>query len=66
MAKEVELKVRIDTGGRLHVEPEGTQGEECVELMEFLESIPGLTITSKGRVDTDDPNDGQVHLKSST
>jgi hypothetical protein len=61
MSKEISLNVRIDTKGRLHVKPDGTQGEECVDLMEFIKTIPGLSIVETQRVDTDRP--GDVHLR---
>lgn len=61
MSKEVKLNVRIDTKGNLHVKPDGTEGEECVDLMEFIKTIPGLSIIESKRVDTDNP--GDVHLK---
>jgi len=61
MSKEVSLNVRIDTKGRLHVKPDGTQGEECVDLMEFIKSIPGLSVVEMQRIDTDKP--GDVYLQ---
>lgn len=61
MSKEISLNVRIDTKGQLHVKPDGTQGEECVDLMEFIKTIPGLSIVKTERVDTGKPDD--VHLR---
>jgi hypothetical protein len=61
MAKEVKLRGRIDKNGDLHVKPEGTQGEECVDLMEFINHIPGLVVVETTRVDTDSPSQGNIH-----
>ena len=44
MAKEVTLEVRIDEKGQIHVEPKGTQGAECLNLMAFLDKVKGLTV----------------------
>lgn len=42
MAKEVELKIHIDKDGKVVVEPKGTSGKECLDLMKFLDKIPGF------------------------
>jgi acetyl-CoA C-acetyltransferase len=42
MAKEVELNIHIDKNGKVVVEPKGTSGKECLDLMKFLDKIPGL------------------------
>ncbi len=44
MSKEVELKIKIDVDGKIVVEPKGTQGEECLELMKFLDKIEGFEV----------------------
>jgi putative aminopeptidase FrvX len=44
MAKEVTLEVQIDEKGQIHVEPKGTQGAECLNLMAFLDKVKGLTV----------------------
>jgi hypothetical protein len=66
MAKEISLNVRIDTKGRLHVKPDGTEGDECVDLMDFIKSIPGLSIIETNRVDTGKPGDIYLQQKNST
>ena len=37
MSKEIELKITIDANGKVFVEPKGTKGEECLEIMKFLQ-----------------------------
>ena len=44
MAKEVELNIHIDKNGKVVVEPKGTSGKECLDLMKFLDKIPGFVI----------------------
>jgi hypothetical protein len=44
MAKEVELNIHIDKNGKVVVEPKGTSGKECLDLMKFLDKIPGFTV----------------------
>jgi len=44
MAKEVELKIHIDKDGKVVVEPKGTSGKECLDLMKFSDKIPGFVI----------------------
>ena len=39
MAKEVELNIKIDKTGKVTVEPKGTSGKECLDLMKFLDII---------------------------
>lgn len=46
MSKEVELNITIDKDGKVVVTPKGTQGKECLELMKFLDKIPGLNVVS--------------------
>ncbi len=42
MAKEVELNIKISKDGKVTVEPKGTSGPECLDLMKFLDKIPGF------------------------
>lgn len=44
MAKEVTLEVQIDEKGQIHVEPKGTQGAECLNLIAFLDKVKGLNV----------------------
>jgi len=44
MAKEVELNIKIGKDGKVTVEPKGTSGSECLDLMKFLDKIPGFTV----------------------
>ena len=44
MSKEVELEITISKTGKVEVEPKGTQGPECLDLMKFLDKIPGFNI----------------------
>lgn len=43
MSKEVNLKISIDKNGKVIVTPENTEGAECLDLMKFLDKIPGVT-----------------------
>lgn len=51
MAKQVTLKIRIDKNGKLHAEPTGTEGDECLNLMEFIKRIPGISVLEMDRTD---------------
>lgn len=44
MSKEVELSITIGKDGKITVEPKGTEGKECLDLMKFLEKIEGLKV----------------------
>ena len=44
MSKEVELNIKIDKNGKIFIEPKGTQGKECLDLMKFLDKIQGINI----------------------
>jgi acylphosphatase len=46
MSKEVELKITIKKDGTVEVVPSGTVGKECLDLMKFLDKVPGLNVTS--------------------
>lgn len=46
MSKEVELKITIKKDGTVEVVPSGTSGKECLDLMKFLDKIPGLNVIS--------------------
>jgi len=51
MAKKVELHIEIDKNGQIHVKPEGTEGPECLKLMEFLDKIPGFNVIETHKED---------------
>lgn len=51
MAKQVEMIVEIDENGELHVEAGGTVGNECVDLLKFLDFVNGLIIVESGKTD---------------
>lgn len=42
MSKEVELNITIGKDGKITVEPKGTEGKECLDLMKFLDKIEGM------------------------
>lgn len=44
MSKEVELEIKISATGKVEVVPKGTIGKECLDLMKFLDKIPGFTV----------------------
>jgi hypothetical protein len=44
MSKEVELNITIGKDGKITVEPKGTEGKECLDLMKFLDKIEGLKV----------------------
>ena len=44
MSKEVELEIKISATGKVEVVPKGTSGKECLDLMKFLNKIPGFTV----------------------
>ena len=44
MSKEVELEIKISSTGKVEVVPKGTAGKECLDLMKFLDKIPGFVI----------------------
>ena len=44
MSKEVELEIKISKTGKVEVVPKGTSGKECLDLMKFLDKIPGFTV----------------------
>ena len=44
MSKEVELEIKISSTGKVEVVPKGTSGKECLDLMKFLDKIPGFTV----------------------
>jgi hypothetical protein len=58
MAKQVQMIVEIDENGELHVEAEGTTGNECVDLLKFLDYIQGFEVVESRR--TDDGNSQKV------
>ena len=42
MSKEVELEIKIDKFGKIYVLSKGTIGNECLDLMKFLDKIDGF------------------------
>lgn len=62
MSKEVELNITIDKDGKVVVNPKGTQGKECLELMKFLDKIPGLNVVST--VPNQDMNSPQQNVST--
>ncbi len=54
MSKEVELNIKIDKNGKVFIEPKGTQGKECLDLMKFLDKIQGINVVeTKSNKDMD-------------
>ena len=54
MSKEVELNIKIDKNGKVFIEPKGTEGKECLDLMKFLDKIQGMNvIETKANKDMD-------------
>lgn len=41
MSKEIELEIKIDKSGKVHVIPKGTEGTECLDIMKFLDKLNG-------------------------
>lgn len=44
MSKEVELEITISKTGKVQIVPKGTSGKECLDLMKFLDKIPGFNV----------------------
>lgn len=44
MSKEIELNVVISKDGKVKVTPKGTVGNECLEILKFLDKIDGLEV----------------------
>ena len=44
MSKQVEINLTIDEDGNIIAEPLGTEGEECLNLLAFLDKIEGFTV----------------------
>lgn len=63
MAKPIELKVEVDTNGKVHVTINGTTGTECLTHMAFLDNIAGFTVIETEHIREDDPQDS--NMKSS-
>lgn len=51
MAKKVEIHIEVDAEGKIHVKPEGTEGPECLDLMAFLDKIPGFNVVEVKKED---------------
>ena len=46
MAKEIELNISITKDGEVLIEPKGTEGKECLDIMKFLDKINGIEVKS--------------------
>ena len=44
MSKKIELIIEIDSEGKISVTTKGTVGKECLEVMEFLDKIDGISV----------------------
>jgi hypothetical protein len=42
--KEVDLEITILENGEMKIVPKGTAGKECLDIMAFLDKIPGVTV----------------------
>lgn len=51
MSKSVQMIVEIDENGELHVEADGTSGNECVDLLKFLDFVQSLEVIESRRTD---------------
>jgi len=60
MAKPVNMIVEIDENGELHVEADGTSGNECVDLLKFLDFVHGLEVVESKRTDEGKPQKTQT------
>jgi len=49
MAKKVELNIEIDKDGKIVCESIGTSGPECLDLMSFIDKIPGFAVVDVKR-----------------
>ena len=67
MAKEVELNIKIDKTGKVTVEPKGTSGKECLDLMKFLDKIPCFEVKEiKPNKDMQDEHKEVINQESKT
>lgn len=62
MAKKVNIEIEIDEQGKIHASPDGTEGTECLNLLAFLDKIPGLTVLET--VKNDDFKTKKVQINS--
>lgn len=46
MSKEIELNISLSKDGKVTVEPKGTSGRECLDIMKFLDKISGVEVIS--------------------
>ncbi len=44
MSKEIELNIVISKEGKVTVTPKGTVGNECLEILKFLDKIEGFEV----------------------
>lgn len=44
MSKEIELNIVISKDGKVIVTPKGTVGNECLDILKFLDKIDGFVV----------------------
>jgi hypothetical protein len=44
MSKEIELNIVISKEGKVTVTPKGTLGNECLDILKFLDKIEGFEV----------------------
>jgi hypothetical protein len=44
MSKEIELNIVISKDGKVTVTPKGTVGNECLDILKFLDKIEGFEV----------------------
>ncbi len=44
MSKEIELNIVISKEGKVTVTPKGTVGNECLDILKFLDKIEGFEV----------------------
>lgn len=44
MSKEIELNIVISKEGKVTVTPKGTVGNECLDILRFLDKIEGFEV----------------------
>ncbi len=58
MPKPVDLLIEIDENGDIKVKINGTEGEECLDVMSFLDNIESLIVEET--ISTDDMQTKEV------
>lgn len=59
MAKRISVEIIIK-GSELRAKPTGTSGDECLDVMRFLEYLPGLKKCDNVRTGDDGPESAQT------